>query len=103
MLELDIDADDLETVKNILANHVQCYEVWAFGSRVKKTARKFSDLDLAVITEKPLELNTYGNLKTAFSESHLPFKVDIIDWASTADNFKRIIQEKYIVIQKKSL
>ena len=67
-------------------------------SRTRGTARKFSDLDLAVISEKPLDFNLYAALKEAFSDSSLPFKVDVIDWAEIDENFKKIIRQRYIVL-----
>ena len=32
----------------------------------------------------------------------LPFKVDVIDWAATADQFRRIVEEQHVVLQKAS-
>ena len=102
-MNLDIDAEDLEIVKTILAKYASGYEVWAFGSRVAQRARKFSDLDIAIITAEPLDLITYANLQMAFSESNLPFKVDIVDWSTTAGAFKEIIQQHYNVLQQPSI
>ena len=66
---LEILVFNLENVKSILNTYIPNDEVWAFGSRTRGTARKFSDLDLAVITEQPLDFNLYAALKEAFSES----------------------------------
>lgn len=98
-LAIDISLEDFETVKNILAKYIKHVEVWAFGSRVTGRARRFSDLDLAIITTEPLDFDLYAELKEAFSESDLPFKVDIVDWAATSEVFKKKIKEKFVVIQ----
>lgn len=82
-----------------MLNTVATYEVWAFGSRVNGNVKPYSDLDLAVITAEPLDLQTHADLVDAFSESDLPWKVDIVDWATTSDNFRQIILQKYLVIQ----
>ena len=37
------------------------------------------------------------SLNFDFEESDLPFKVDVLDWQSISDNFKKVIKEKYIV------
>ncbi|HGO5815948.1 nucleotidyltransferase family protein [Mannheimia glucosida] len=97
--ELDIQPEELTIVKSILQQFVPNCPVWAFGSRVKGTSRPYSDLDLAIMTETPLTFLERDNLKEAFSESDLVWKVDIIDWASTSEEFRQIIQKKYIVIQ----
>jgi predicted nucleotidyltransferase len=97
---MDISSSHLAVVEKILAQHVPGVEVWAFGSRVVGTAKKHSDLDLAVITSQPLETSFFGDLKEAFMESDLPFKVDVVDWAVTSGEFRKIIESKHEVIQR---
>lgn len=84
---IDIRPDHWEIVRGILKKHVPQHEVWAFGSRAKWTAKPYSDLDLAVITDQPLPLKTSANLSDDFSESDLPWKVDVVDWAATHAQF----------------
>jgi len=98
---INIHPKDLETVQAILAKHVPDLEVRAFGSRVQWTARKTSDLDLAIMTDTPIDALSMADLREAFSESDLPFKVDIVDWATTKANFRQLIKNKYTVIQNK--
>jgi type I restriction enzyme S subunit len=102
MKPIDISVKDLETVKTILAAQVPEYEVRAFGSRVQWTSKDSSDLDLVVMTEKPLEATRLADLKEAFSESDLPFKVDVVDWAGTKEGFRKIIEKQFEVISKKN-
>lgn len=91
-----IDNDDLALVKTILQTHIPEYKVWAFGSRVQgRRLKPFSDLDLAVVTDKPLELDRYCELREAFAESDLPFRVDIVDWACATPGFREIILKHY--------
>lgn len=97
---LDIHPKELETVQAILAEHVSEVEVRAFGSRVRWTARKTSDLDLVIMTDNPLDVLTMADLREAFSESDLPFNVDIVDWATTQEKFRRLIETQYEVVQK---
>jgi type I restriction enzyme S subunit len=100
MPKIDIRPDHWEIVRDILHKHVPDYEVWAFGSRAKWTAKQYSDLDLAVITAKPLSLDVSASLSDDFSESDLPWKVDIVDWAATQDHFREIIKRDKVVVQK---
>jgi len=77
-------------------------EVWAFGSRVgaKDTShvKIFSDLDLAMKGDQPLPLSTLAALADDFSESDLPYKVDVVDWATTSARFRAIIESSHIVL-----
>ena len=101
MTPIDISPADLETVRQILRERVPELEVRAFGSRVSWTARETSDLDLVLMTEEPLDISRMAKLKESFSESNLPFRVDIVDWADTSENFRSIIEKKWVVVRKK--
>lgn len=95
---LDLSAEHLSVVKEILNDKVPNCPVWVFGSRIKGTAKRYSDLDLAIITKQPLTIRQLSELDMAFSESDLPFKVDVIDWASCSDNFKQCILQQYEIL-----
>ena len=96
---IDISPHHLEIVRHILRRHVPDREVWAFGSRARRAAKPYSDLDLAIITSTPLSFEVSGALGEDFSDSDLPFRVDIVDWASTEAAFRRIIENEKIVVQ----
>ena len=96
---IDLNPKHFETVQHILAQHVPGCEVRAFGSRVKWTAKDYSDLDLAVVGSQPLSWRQRGQLAEAFEESDLPIRVDVLDWHTISEEFKKIITEEYEVIQ----
>jgi predicted nucleotidyltransferase len=100
---LAVSEAELEMVSAILLRHVPLREVWAFGSRVKGSAKRFSDLDLVVIGEQPLPLETLASLADDFSESDLHYKVDVIDWATTSPEFRDRIQAAYVVLHRPAL
>ena len=95
----DIAPEHLKIVREILRRHLPDREVRVFGSRVTGRARTFSDLDLAIMGEAPLPPGVTAALAEAFSESDLPFKVDIVDWATTGESFRKVIEAERIVLQ----
>ncbi|MFH1044152.1 MAG: restriction endonuclease subunit S [Pseudomonadota bacterium] len=97
---IDIRPDHWDIVRGILRKNVPQYDVWAFGSRAKWTAKAYSDFDLAVITEKPLSLATSAALADDFSESDLPWKVDVVDWAGCSESFREVIRRDRVVVQQ---
>jgi uncharacterized protein len=99
MSPIDLQPKDLDTVRAILQAHLPHAEVRAFGSRVRGTARKTSDLDLAILGEDPLGLARMAELRQAFSDSDLPFKVDLVEWSGIAENFRTIINDCFFVLQ----
>jgi len=90
-----ISENSLNLVREILRKTVPNNEVRAFGSRVKGTNRKYSDLDLALIGEERLGISILGNVREAFMESTLPFRVDVLDYNAVSENFKKIIDADY--------
>ncbi|MDR3212367.1 MAG: restriction endonuclease subunit S [Azoarcus sp.] len=97
--KIDIRPDHWRIVHAILQKHVPQYAVWAFGSRAKWTAKEYSDLDLAIMTDKPLPLSVSADLSDDFSESDLPWKVDIVDWATTSEAFRKVIERDKVVVK----
>jgi predicted nucleotidyltransferase len=91
---IDAPVAALNTVVATLARHVPDREIRVMGSRATGRAKPFSDLDLVIMGDEPVELGTMGQLREAFDESSLPFAVDIVEWASASDGFRRIIDEQ---------
>lgn len=89
-------------IQNILRHLVPKGEIWVFGSRAKFTAKPFSDLDIAIVGslsgQPALSLGEMADLGDAFSGSDLPYKVDIVDWSSISEEFKKVIDEHRVLI-----
>lgn len=100
MKPIDIAPADLEIVQHILSQYVPSLEVRAFGSRVTWNARTTSDLDLALFTTEPLDFTLKAELREAFAQSNLPFRVDVVDWAAMSDDFRAVIEQEYVVISR---
>src|SRR3990172_5537444 len=78
-------------IKRLLAEHVPDCKVFAFGSRVNGKARRHSDLDIVVVGSEELDWRRLDKLKDAFSESDSPMVVDVLDWHSLSDEFRRVV------------
>lgn len=98
MPPIDISDDHWNILKDILQRHVPDREIWAFGSRVKGTAKPFSDLDIAIICDVPMGIGLLAELKESFQDSVLPFKVDVVDWAATPEPFRNVISKSKVVL-----
>lgn len=95
---LDVTPDELVTIRAILNEHVPDLCAWAFGSRVTGRRKRHSDLDLVLITQTPLPLAKLGMIEEAFVDSDLPFRVDVLDWARTSEEFRAVIRRRYVPI-----
>lgn len=101
---LGVRPDQWEIIRSLLSKHVPQFEVWAFGSRVKggtlaRKVKPFSDLDLCIITDRILTLEELTAITDDFSDSDLPWKVDIVDWAATREHFRKIIESNKTILQ----
>lgn len=96
---MDLKPAHLKIVKATLQTHLGGVEVRVFGSRVRATAKEWSDLDLAVVAGEKTSAGAIARLNEAFEESDLPFRVDILDWRDISPEFRKLIEEKYEVLQ----
>lgn len=70
------------------------YTFYVFGSRVKGTQKRFSDLDLCVKDKLPS--GVWSQILEDFEDSNLPFKVDVVQWEYTSPEFKAIIESDLV-------
>jgi len=91
---------ELEIVRGILRRHVPDREVWVFGSRRRDGHRKFSDLDLIIRGERKLGVSLWGDIKSDFEDSDLPYRVDVLDWCELSPEFRAaVLRQGYDVLQ----
>lgn len=98
-MENDISLQDRVVVQSIVKRHLPKARVMLFGSRVIGTHRPASDLDVAVDAGKVLSLEVLAQLRLAFSESSLPYFVDVVDWYSTSDEFRQAVKDQLVVVE----
>ena len=96
---LDVEPRHLDEIRRILAARAPGLEVRAFGSRAKGRPKPYSDLDLAVVGIEDRGPDALRLLREAFEESELPFRVDVVDWMSVSEGFRRAIADDCLVIQ----
>jgi len=95
---INVSEIQLRVVLDIIKKYVPHCEVRAFGSRYKWTAKVYSDLDLSIVGEDKLDWIMLEDIKEAFQESDLSFRVDILDWNAISPEFKKVIEQGYEVI-----
>jgi len=71
---LKIEPKDYQILKQILAKYP--YKFYAYGSRAKGNARKFSDLDLCFYEDIPDSV--ISQIQAELEESNLPFVVELV-------------------------
>ena len=91
--------ETLYTIKSTVHTFLPGAQVLLFGSRARgKHVKRFSDLDLAVKSCERLTLSQLADLSEAFSESDLPFKVDVVDCRSVGPDMQAAIDRDGVEI-----
>lgn len=88
---IDLAPDELTEIKRIVRLYVPSQHVLAFGSRISRTARRYSNLDLVLMGDKEIDPQTLGDLRAAFAELDLPIHVDVLDWQALSKRFQQVI------------
>lgn len=94
---IDISPGQRKELLDLIMRHLPNVEVWAFGSRVKWTARSNSDLDLVAFA-RPEDEGRVSRLKEALEESSLPFRVDLLVWDKIPESFQKNIRDRYVLM-----
>jgi predicted nucleotidyltransferase len=96
---LNLSDDWLQEIKAILANHIPEATAYVFGSRVTGKAKQWSDCDIVLLTQTPIDWHQLEHLKDAFSESNLPIMVDLSDWSTLPPFLQEKIKQQHVQIQ----
>lgn len=98
-MNIDVSPEYLTYLLATLRQYLPGTQVWAFGSRVKFTAKPASDLDLVAFVPEN-QKTKLSLLKETLADSNLPFKVDLHDWNDLPEAFRKNIEGGYVVIQE---
>jgi predicted nucleotidyltransferase len=98
---IDLPADHRRLVLNILRAHLPVStKAWVFGSRTTGRVRRYSDLDLAIDAGRELTLDEIATLAEAFSDSDLPYRVDLMDWQGIDDCWRQTIAAQRVALSE---
>ena len=96
---IDLTAEQRRTVLALLNRYLPNTTVWAYGSRVKWTSQPASDLDLVAFAE-PGQSARLAELREAFDESDLPFRVDLFVWDDVPEGFHARIEAEHVALTR---
>ena len=98
---IDITEDQRQSLLAVVHRHLPGVTVWAYGSRVKGTARPNSDLDLVVFTT-PSQRPSVSELIDDLDESNIPFRIDLHVWHEIPERFHEIIRKEHVILSDES-
>lgn len=94
---VDITEAQRTQILALLDKHLPNTAAWMYGSCAKGKARPKSDLDMVVFAGHAKSHRVY-DLKEAFEESNLPFRVDVFVWDSMPERFRERVLSDHVVL-----
>ena len=92
----------LDFVLSVLKRNISDVDAkfYIFGSRVKGTNKKYSDIDIAIdLNGKKLDTSILGKILIEFQDSTLPYEVDVVDLNSIDEDFRNLIKKDLVLLQ----
>lgn len=101
---MHVSPQERAEIERILQFYVPQFEVRAFGSRVTAEHLKpLSDLDLVIMNPPELPIHILSKVKDAFTLSDIPYRVDVLDAKYISEEFRKIIDQKFEVVQHRNI
>ncbi|MFV9900903.1 MAG: nucleotidyltransferase domain-containing protein [Rickettsia conorii subsp. raoultii] len=91
---VQIEKQDLLILRSILEKYP--YKFYAYGSRIKGNAKKFSDLDLCIMDN--INYEVLLEIREALDESDISIHIDIKRWnIDMNEHFRSLIKNDLIL------
>ena len=103
MPQLDLPAKYRASLEALFDKFAPGVTVWAYGSRVNGTSHEGSDLDLVLRNPENLsqKIENLAEIREALTESNIPILVDLMDWATVPEAFRKEIEKNHVVIRQR--
>ena len=95
--DLDLPERDYPMLVSLLREHLPGVEAWAYGSRVNRTSRPESDLEMVVFST-PEQAREVSELRESFEGSDLSFRVNLFVWDDVPESFREGIERDHVVL-----
>lgn len=90
---MQLTPEQKQFILQTLQKFLPAVRILLFGSRYRHNAKPYSDADIALDTGHPIPLTILSELEEQFSNSDLPFKVELVDMQRVTAEFKQHILE----------
>ena len=96
-MKFGLEKRHLDFILQVLQKNIPQAKFYIFGSRAKGNHKEYSDIDIAVkLEEETISADILGKILMEFSDSTLPYEVDVIDLNAIDDRFKNLIKDSLI-------
>jgi predicted nucleotidyltransferase len=96
---LGISQSEHIIINDILKEYKPKYSFYYYGSRVKGTFNKTSDLDILIKGKEEMSLLDLAQIKESMDNSKLPYIVNFTDYNAIDKNFYNLIKDDLVLIE----
>ncbi len=87
------------TIQSILKDNLpSTHHAFIFGSRSTNSHQKYSDIDLGITGNTPLNSTTFFAIESALENSNLPYRVDLVDFTKVSPRFRTIAMQNTLYL-----
>ena len=86
-------------ITGILQKYYNKYSFYYFGSRVKGTYSRVSDLDILIKGTIPISYEDMDNIKEEFDKSSIPYIVNFVDYHNINKDFYECIKDELCIVE----
>lgn len=90
---IDLQDSYRKQIIEAVNRHLSEAEVLIYGSRVKGTAKPYSDVDIIIKSNRRINESVLADIRDELSDSDIPYIIDLSDWHSLSDAFKSVISD----------
>lgn len=90
---IDLTREQRQLVRRILQHRLPTRQAQIFGSRAKGTAKPWSDLNIVILGEPPVDSLALAEARADFKEFDLPFREDLTLWRDLPENLQQHIAQ----------
>jgi len=93
-----LDTKTVEEIKKIVFTYLdpKTDKAFIYGSRATGGDRKFSDVDIGIVSKRRLDTITLSDIEEAFEESDIPYTVDVVDFSKVTNRFRNLALQKIL-------
>lgn len=95
-----IDEATRKQIKDIVKRSLggTSYKIFVFGSRATGENRQWSDIDLGILSKEKIPGHVMIKIEGEFENSQIPYKIDLIDFQTVSDQFRKIALKKVVYL-----
>ena len=95
-----IDEQSKQKIIGIISVLLPEASIYLFGSRARGTHLQWSDIDIALETENPIDIMITGEIASMFEASNMPYKIQVLDINSVSEKMRENILKDRIIWKK---